>query len=66
VAAPSVHSTNAIATRSTVNGDGWLCKLPLGDVVHLTLFSLEKTADGQSYHSFMRVIVRANQARVAR
>jgi hypothetical protein len=41
-------------------------KPALGDVVHLTLFSLEKTADGQSYHSFLRVIVRGNQVRVAR
>jgi hypothetical protein len=41
-------------------------KPALGDVVHLTLFSVEKTADGQSYHSFVRVIVRGNQVRVAR
>ncbi|MCX6627914.1 MAG: hypothetical protein NTW28_09830, partial [Candidatus Solibacter sp.] len=38
----------------------------LGDVVHLTLFSAEKTADGQTYHSFQRVIVRGNQVRVAK
>ena len=38
----------------------------LGDVVHLTLFSVEKTPEGQSYHSFLRVIVRGNQVRVAR
>ena len=41
-------------------------KPELGDVVHLSLFSLEKTADGQSYHSFLRVIVRGNQVRVAK
>jgi hypothetical protein len=34
----------------------------LGDVVHVTFFSKEK--DG--YHSFVRVIVRGNQVRVAR
>jgi hypothetical protein len=38
----------------------------LGDVVHLTLFSTEKTPDGQTYHSFQRVIVRGNQVRVAK
>jgi hypothetical protein len=38
----------------------------LGDVVHLTLFSAEKTADGQTYHSFQRVIVRGNQVRMAK
>ena len=37
----------------------------LGDVVHLSLFSQEQTADGTTYHSFKRVIVRANQVRVA-
>jgi hypothetical protein len=40
-------------------------KPSLGDVVHLTLFSEEKTADGAAYHSFARVIVRGNQVRVA-
>jgi hypothetical protein len=39
-------------------------KPELGDVVHLTLFSQEKTADGQVYHSFRRLIVRGNQLRV--
>jgi hypothetical protein len=39
-------------------------KPELGDVVHLSLFSEEKTADGQVYHSFQRVIVRGNQVRV--
>jgi hypothetical protein len=38
----------------------------LGEVVHLSLFSQEQTADGQVYHSFARVIVRANQVRVAK
>jgi len=41
-------------------------KPELGDVVHLSLFSEEKTAGGQTYHSFQRVIVRANQVRVAK
>ena len=41
-------------------------KPALGDVVHLSLFSAEKTPDGQTYHSFVRVVVRANQVRVAK
>jgi len=41
-------------------------KPQLGDVVHLSLFSQETTPDGQTYHSFQRVIVRANQIRIAR
>ena len=41
-------------------------KPALGDVVHLSLFAAEKTPDGQTYHSFVRVVVRANQVRVAR
>ena len=41
-------------------------KPELGDVVHLSLFSVEKTPDGTTYHSFARVIVRANQVRVAK
>jgi hypothetical protein len=41
-------------------------KPELGDVVQLSLFSQEKTADGQVYHSFARVIVRGNQVRVAK
>jgi hypothetical protein len=40
-------------------------KPSLGDVVHLSLFSEEKTPDGVVYHSFARVIVRGNQVRVA-
>jgi hypothetical protein len=40
-------------------------KPQLGDVVHLSLFSQETTASGQTYHSFKRVVVRANQVRVA-
>jgi len=36
----------------------------LGDVVHLSLFSAEKTPDGTLYHSFLRVIVRGNQVRI--
>ena len=40
-------------------------KPALGDVVHLTFFTEEKTADGQTYHAFTRVIVRGNQVRVA-
>jgi len=40
-------------------------KPALGDVVQLSLFSQEKTPDGQTYHSFARVIVRGNQVRVA-
>ena len=38
----------------------------LGDVVHLSLFSQETASSGQIYHSFKRVIVRANQVRVAK
>ena len=41
-------------------------KPELGDVLHLSLFSREKTAGGQAFHSFQRVIVRGNQVRVAR
>jgi hypothetical protein len=41
-------------------------KPELGDVVHLTLFSAEKTPDGQTYHSFARVVIRGNQVRIAR
>ncbi len=41
-------------------------KPELGDVIHLSFFSEEKTADGQAYHSFLRLIVRGNQVRVAR
>ena len=41
-------------------------KAALGDVVHVTLFSAEKASDGQTYHSFQRVIVRGNQVRVAK
>jgi hypothetical protein len=41
-------------------------KPELGDVVHLSLFSQEKTSAGQVYHSFARVIVRGNQVRVAK
>jgi hypothetical protein len=41
-------------------------KPELGDVVQLSLFSQEKTADGSAYHSFTRVIVRGNQVRVAK
>jgi hypothetical protein len=41
-------------------------KPELGDVVHLSLFSAEKTPDGQTYHSFARVILRGNQVRIAK
>ncbi len=41
-------------------------KAELGDVVHLSLFSEEKTADGTKYHSFVRVVIRGNQIRIAR
>ena len=41
-------------------------KPELGDVIHLTLFSEEKTSDGQTYHSFARIVLRGNQVRVAR
>jgi hypothetical protein len=41
-------------------------KPELGDVIHLTLFSQEKTADGLTYHSFARVVLRGNQVRVTR
>jgi hypothetical protein len=33
-------------------------KAAIGDVVHLTFFSEEKTASGAAYHSFARVILR--------
>jgi len=38
----------------------------LGDVLHISLFAKERTGEGQDYHSFVRVIVRGNQIRVAR
>jgi hypothetical protein len=41
-------------------------KPALGDVVHVTFFSTEKTPDGQTFHSFLRAIVRGNQVRVAK
>jgi hypothetical protein len=41
-------------------------KPELGDVVHVTLFSAETTAEGQVYHSFARVVFRGNQVRIAR
>jgi hypothetical protein len=41
-------------------------KPELGDVIHLSLFSEEKTPEGQVYHSFQRVIIRGNQVRVAK
>ena len=41
-------------------------KPELGDVVQLSLFSLETTPAGQTYHSFVRVVVRGNQVRIAR
>jgi hypothetical protein len=41
-------------------------KAELGDVVHVSLFSLEKMPDGTPYHSFIRVVVRGNQVRVTR
>jgi hypothetical protein len=43
--------------ENRVNG-----RAELGDVVHLTFFSKEK----EGHHSFVRVIVRGNQVRVAR
>ena len=33
----------------------------LGEVVHLTFFSREKDASGQSFHSFARIIIRGNK-----
>jgi len=35
-------------------------KSELGDVVHLTFFSEETTANGTPYHSFVRLIIRGN------
>jgi hypothetical protein len=52
-------ATYDIANRTTG-------KPELGDVLHLSLFAKEKTADGQNYHSFVRVVVRGNQVRVAK
>lgn len=37
----------------------------IGDVVHLSFFSTETTATGQTYHSFKRVVVRGTTVRVA-
>jgi hypothetical protein len=58
---PDLH--NRAQTYDTVNRTTG--KPQLGDVVHLSLFSAEKTPSGQTYHSFQRVIVRGNQVRVA-
>ena len=52
-------STYDVASR--VSG-----KPELGDVLHVTFFSEEKTAAGEVYHSFARMIVRGNQMRIAR
>jgi len=38
----------------------------IGDVVHLTFFSEEKTAAGTVYHSFARVVLRGTQVIWAR
>jgi hypothetical protein len=37
-----------------------LGKTEIGDVVHLTFFSEEKTAAGVAYHSFARVMLRGS------
>ena len=49
-------------TYDIADGNG---KPLLWNVVHLTLFSEEKTEDGQGDHAFRRVIVRGNQVRLA-
>jgi hypothetical protein len=36
-------------------------KPEIADVVHLTFFAQEKTGDGVTYHSFVRVIIRGNR-----
>jgi hypothetical protein len=41
-------------------------KAELGDVVHLTFFSEEKTSADVSYHSFVRLIIRGNTVNYAR
>ena len=42
-------------------------KLPeLGDVVHFTFFSQEKAADGKTYWSFVRLIIRGNTVHYTR
>jgi hypothetical protein len=38
----------------------------IGDVVHLSFFSTETSATGQTYHSFARVVVRGNTVRLAK
>jgi len=38
----------------------------IGDVVHFSLFSAEKSSTGQTYHAFARLIVRGTQVRVAK
>jgi hypothetical protein len=59
---PALHShAQTYDVTNRVTG-----KAELGDVVHLSLFSEEKTASGQTYHSFKRVIARGNQVRVAK
>ncbi len=41
-------------------------KPAIGDVIHLSFFSAEKTPDGQTYHSMARAILRGTQIRIAR
>lgn len=41
-------------------------KPEIGDVIHLSFFSAETTPDGQTYHSFARVILRGTQVQIAR
>ena len=49
-------TTPTYDTVNLVNG-----KPEIGDVVHLTFFSEEKTPAGAVYHSFVRLIIRGNK-----
>jgi hypothetical protein len=49
-------STPTYDTVNLVTG-----KPEIGDVVHLTFFSEEKTLGGAVYHSFVRLIIRGNK-----
>jgi hypothetical protein len=52
------------ATYDTTNTNSG--KAELGDVVHITFFSKEQTADGNAYHSFVRLIVRGTTVHYTR
>lgn len=55
---------NRIQTYDTVNRNTG--KVEIGDVVHLTFFSKERSPLGPTYHSFARVIMRGTRVLVTR